>query len=71
MSSSTAVAEEHFINRQRTFVATGRTTIAVVAEIIRALSSERATGKVTVNLSQGSICSIHFEERARLRTDPQ
>lgn len=52
--------ETHSLIRERTFPARDTT------HALHILQGERATGKMIVNLTNGSIGSIQFEERARL-----
>lgn len=62
-TQSTSVAifiESHSIVRERQFTARN------VEHALSVLNMEHATGKLIVNLTQGSIGSIQFEERAKL-----
>jgi hypothetical protein len=66
MSTSTLVIEQHHVVRQRAFAVSGHITSEIVIRVLDALRGEHATGKVSINLSQGSVNSIQFEERAKL-----
>jgi len=64
MSASTQVfIETHSLVRERVFPA--RDT----AHALSILNMEHATGKLIINLTNGSIGSIQFEERAKLHTN--
>lgn len=58
-------AESHFLIRERYFNVT-RPTLEVLLELLRSFQSERATGRVTINFSQGTPQSAHFEERQKI-----
>jgi len=61
------LVEQRRIIRQRTFGISGRNiTLDVIASILAMLRSERATGRVSIDLSQGAPGSIQFEESAKI-----
>jgi len=59
-------AEVHVLVRERTFTISRGLTVHALNEIIDILHLDRSTGKLTINLSQGAVQSVQFEERARL-----
>ncbi len=62
-TQSTSVAifiETHSLVRERQF------TVRNIEHALSILKMERATGKLIVNLTSGTIGSLQFEERARL-----
>ena len=68
ISSVEVVAvEQHQILRQRVFNVTGHDiSDDVISAILRMVRSERATGQIIIDISQGTPGRIHFEERAKL-----
>jgi hypothetical protein len=66
MTIPQSLVECHTVILQRSFTISGGITDAIILAIVKELSSEQATGKVTINLSQGSVGSIQFEESAKI-----
>lgn len=58
--------ESATITRERIFTRDRASYMADMESILALLRSERATGKVVINLSQGAIGTIHFEEQRKL-----
>lgn len=65
------VVERHHIIRERTF--DRHTLTHPLAELLDLLGlhSERATGKLVLNLSGGRCASVQFEERAAIAAEQQ
>lgn len=61
-----STAESHTLIRERTFFVT-RPTLHTIAEILSSLLAEHATGKISINLSGGTLQNINFEERTKIK----
>lgn len=64
-SASITVVERHRIVRDRTFHVT-RPTLSLIHDIIQSLMDEKMTGKVTINVSQGSLTNVQCEESSKI-----
>jgi hypothetical protein len=60
------ITERHTVILQRAFAVSGGITDPIILAVLRELREEKATGKVTINLSEGYIGSIQFEESAKI-----
>lgn len=67
MSTITVTVEHAEVIRLRTFDRGGEDALSLLDTILSALKSERATGRLMLNLNQGHVASFQFEERQRLR----
>lgn len=65
---SLVLIDQQHVIRERVFMVS-RPSLDVATEIVRSLLSEKMTGKVTLNLSQGSIQNIKVEERSQIFLD--
>lgn len=65
---SAALIDQQHVIRERLFVVR-RPSLEIMLDIVRALCAEHATGKVTLNLSQGTLQNIKFEERSQIFLD--
>ena len=63
--SLTVVSERHSISRERFFLCQ-KPSRDILLELLDALRDEHLTGKVTINLSQGSIQNVQVEERQKI-----
>jgi hypothetical protein len=60
------VVEERFsITRTRRWLRLRRDLVGFAIDILFALMSERATGRLTIHLTEGSACAAEFDEQAR------
>jgi len=68
MSATTLlIATEHrTLTRRRDFTLDRSTPIRTVQDILDILRAERLTGKLVINLNQGSVGIIQSEESSRL-----
>jgi hypothetical protein len=58
--------ESASILRERSFTIERAQQIRDIESILALLKAERASGQVVINLSQGGISTIHFEETRRI-----
>lgn len=58
--------DSHHLVRERTFAVSRELGTKAVEKALLVLKSEHATGKLVANLTNGSIGSLQFEERAKL-----
>jgi hypothetical protein len=61
-----AIEERRLISRVRRWLRFRRDLLSFVSDILLTLVDERATGKLTINLTQGCAVCAEFEEQARL-----
>ena len=66
MITNPIVIEQHHVVRQRAFAVSGRISDNIIMSVLQQLRLEHATGKVSINLSQGAVNSVQFEERAKI-----
>jgi hypothetical protein len=55
--------ERHFLSRSRRWLRNRREIAGFVIDILCLLISERATGRLSIDLTEGSAASAHFEQR--------
>lgn len=67
-SPSLVLIDQQHVIRERVFMVS-RPSLDIATDIVRTLLSEKLTGKVTLNLSQGSIQNIKVEERSAIFLD--
>lgn len=61
------IATEHrTLTRRRDFTLDRRSPLRTVQDILDILRAERSTGKLIINLNQGSVGVIQSEESAKL-----
>lgn len=65
---SPATVDQQHVVRERLFVVS-RPSLKTAIEILSSILEERATGKISINLSQGGIVNIKFEERSQIFLD--
>jgi hypothetical protein len=65
-----AIEARSFVVRARRWLRFRRDLISFVADILLTLTDEHATGKLTINLTQGCATHAEFEERATLNDRP-
>jgi hypothetical protein len=67
-SITTALVDQQHVVRERLFII-NRPTPRLTLEILESIISEHATGKLTINVSQGGITNVKFEERSQIFLD--
>jgi hypothetical protein len=65
-SAGLILRESATILRERSFSIERSSTIRDIESILALLKAERASGQVVINLSQGGISTIQFEESRRI-----
>jgi len=68
-SPTLANTEQHRLVRRRVFTVS-HPTYTVISEVLTAIHAEHATGKLTINISQGTPNTIQFEEEQRVSATP-
>ena len=63
---SILLRESHAVLRERVFTIDRQSVLSDLDSILALLRAERATGKLIINLSQGSVGTIQFEESRRI-----